>query len=147
MLETLKLRSYTQADKEYSALVSIPPPLNILLVIFAPFLLTTRNPSKLNEIILCFAYIPTMLAVTLLFFIYQICLLPVTYVKLFFHKLVMIYVYSKSYRVSRADKFITFTFFVFFGPFSLAINAVVDVLYFLCHLWLRDMPKTKHKTS
>ena len=88
-----------------------------------------------------------MTGVTLLFLIYNLLLLPVSYVKLFFHKLVMIYVYSKSYRVSRADKFITFVFFVFFGPFTLFMNMVTDIYFFLRHLWLTDMLKTQHKTS
>ena len=88
-----------------------------------------------------------MFGVTLLFIIYSILLVPFTYTKLFFHKLVMIYVYSKSYRVSRADKFITFVFYVFIGPFTLYLNAVVDIWYFLRHLWMRELFKTQHKTS
>lgn len=59
----------------------------------------------------------------------------------------MVYVYSKTYRVSRADKFITFIFFWVFGLITLTINTVFDVWYFLKHLWLTDLPKTQHKTS
>jgi hypothetical protein len=44
MLETLKIRPQTQADKEYSALISLPAPFNSLHIIFAPFLLTSSNP-------------------------------------------------------------------------------------------------------
>ncbi len=83
-----------------------------------------------------------MFGALLLFIVYNILLLPVSYVKLFFHKLVMIFVYSKSYRVSRADKFIVLIVFTFFGPFLLILNAIVDVRYFLRHLWMRDMNKT-----
>lgn len=128
-------------------MVSLPSPLNVLLVLFAPILLTSKNPQRINELLLSIAYIPVMIGVTLLFILYNIILLPATYTKLFFHKMVMIYVYSKSYRVSRADKFITFVFFVCCGPFILSMNMIVDIWYFLKHLWLKELPKTKHKTS
>jgi hypothetical protein len=147
MLETLKIRPQTQADKEYSALISIPAPLNSMLIIFAPFLLTSKNPQRLNEFILSVAYVPIMLFVTAIFIGYNILLIPICFIKLFWHKLIMIYVYSKSYRVSRADKFMTFCLFVFFGLNTLTINTVTDIYYFLKHLWLKDLLKTQHKTS
>jgi hypothetical protein len=39
MIETLKVRATTQADKEYSILISCPAPLNFFLLIAAPFML------------------------------------------------------------------------------------------------------------
>ena len=88
-----------------------------------------------------------MFAVTLVFVVYNILLIPVCYVKLWWHKLIMIYVYSKSYRVSRADKFIVFVMFWGLGLITLSINTVVDVWYFLQHLWITDINKTQHKTN
>jgi hypothetical protein len=41
MLQTLKTRPVTKADREYSALISIPAPLNATLIVLAPFLLTS----------------------------------------------------------------------------------------------------------
>ena len=84
---------------------------------------------------------------TVVFIIYNIALIPICFLKLWWHKLIMIYVYSKSYRVSRADKFITFCFFWMIGGVTLIINTVVDIWYFLKHLWLKDLNKTQHKTS
>jgi hypothetical protein len=74
-------------------------------------------------------------------------LLPFSYTKLYFHKLIMIYVYSKSYRVSRADKFVTWLVFVVIGIFLLTMNVVVDVWYFTRHMLMKDVQKVKHKTS
>ena len=88
-----------------------------------------------------------MLISTLVFFIYNILLLPICYVKLWWHKLIMIYVYSKSYRVSRADKFLTFIMFWPFGLPTLILNSIVDVYHFIKHLWMKDVLKTQHKTS
>jgi hypothetical protein len=44
MLETLKVRAITQADKNYSILISCPAPLNLLLFFVAPLLLSSQNP-------------------------------------------------------------------------------------------------------
>ena len=59
----------------------------------------------------------------------------------------MIMVYSKSFRVSRADKFMHFVIFCFFGPFFLVMNLITDVGHFLKHMLKRDLYKTQHKTS
>ena len=134
MLETLKARPVTQADKEYSALISLPTPLNIIHIVLAPCLLTSKNPEKLNKFILMVAYQSIIVSATLSFIVYNIALLPFTYVKLFFHKLIMIMVYSKAYRSSRADKFMNFVIFILIGPFVLIINMVVDTYYFIKHL-------------
>lgn len=80
------------------------------------------------------AYIPIVIISTILFIGYNIILIPFAYIKLFFHKLIMIMVYSKSYRVSRADKFMTFVIFIFIGFPVLILNAIVDIGIFVKHL-------------
>ena len=44
MIETLRVRPATQADKTYSVLISMPPPFNILLFFLAPFVISSKNP-------------------------------------------------------------------------------------------------------
>ena len=44
MVETLRSRSTTQADKNYSVLISVPVPFNLLLIFVAPSLLLSKNP-------------------------------------------------------------------------------------------------------
>ena len=143
MLETLRVRPVMQADKEYSALVSLPPPLNALLFFLAPFLMTTKNPETLNKIILWVAYLPLLMLSFGVFAAYSVALLPLTYVKMFFHKMVMIFVYSKSYRVGRADKFMLWIVFIVWGPFRLTSNCIFDCLAFLKHCTLQDLKKTQ----
>ena len=147
MLETLKIRSTTQADKDFSSLISLPTPINFLHIFVAPFLLTSSRPQRVNECMLTIGYIPVMVGVTLVFTVYNLLLVQVGYVKLWWHKLIMIYVYSKSYRVSRADKFITFCWFWIFGLLTLTLSAFTDLYYFVRHLWLRDLIKTQHKSN
>ena len=92
MLETLKVRPVMQADKEYSALISLPPPLNALLFFLGPFLMTSSNPELINKAILWVTYFPLLLLTFMIFAFWNIVLLPVTYIKMFFHKMIMIFV-------------------------------------------------------
>jgi hypothetical protein len=105
IIETLKLRSITQADKNYSILISMPVPLNFFLLFIGPAVVTSNNPQGLNEFWLKVTYAPILIINTICFIAGEICMWPFVYVKMFFHKLTMVWVYSKSYRVSRADKF------------------------------------------
>ena len=143
MLETLRVRPVMQADKEYSALISLPPPTNGLLLFLAPFLMTNNNPELLNKSILWIAYTPILISSFMAFAAYSVILLPITYVKMFFHKMVMIFVYSKSYRVSRADKFMRWIFFTMVGPFRLTANLCMDLIAFVQHCTLQDLKKTR----
>ena len=68
-----------------------------------------------------------------MFLLYTVALVPVTYVKLVFHKLVMIFVYSKSYRVTKADKFMQWILFVIIGLPRLSLNVFTDYAAFLRH--------------
>lgn len=101
----------------------------------------------MNEFLLYFAYVFILGIGTLLFVVYNLVLWPFAYLKLFFHKLIMIMVYSKSFRVSRADKFMNFVIFIISGPFLLFINIWVDTRFFLEHMLLKELYKTQHKTN
>ncbi len=87
-----------------------------------------------------------MIVTTLFFFVYTIAIIPFAYVKMYFHKLVMIFVYSKSYRTTRADKFIQSAVFLVIGPVVLTLNSIVDLYWFIKHLLSMDIEKTKHKS-
>ena len=126
--------------------MSLPPPLNFFLLFAAPYVISTTNQEKLNQRMLWIAYLPVLVCVTLLFALGEVVMWPFVYVKLIFHKLTMTWVYSKSFRVSRADKFSNFLFFFFAGPLIIASNSVVDVYFFVRHLTLLDLKKIKHKT-
>lgn len=109
--------------------------------------MTSKNPEKLNVIILHIAYIPILFVMLLIFIGYNIVLWPLAYLKLFFHKLIMIMTYSKSFRVSRADKFAYFVLWVIFGFPILIANSAIDVYFFVKHMLMRDLYKPAHKTS
>jgi len=131
MLDTLEVRSVTTADKDYSALISLPTPLNILHILVSPILMTSSSPETVNKAILWIAYLPVFIVTTVIFFTYSVAILPIAFVKIFFHKMIMIFVYSKAYRVTRADKFMLWVFFAIVGPFKLIANVFTDLVAFL----------------
>jgi len=131
MLETLKIRSYTQVEKKHSAMVSMPVPLNVLLMLFASCLMKSKRPETFNKVLLYISYIPTLLISTVLFFIYNLFLVPFAFIKLFFHKLTMIFVFSKHIQHSRAMKFAYAVLFTGMGLPFLFLNVFVDTFYFV----------------
>jgi hypothetical protein len=114
-------------------MISLPAPLNALLILLAPFLLTSRSPELWNSIILWIAYIPVLIVTFLLYFVYTTTLLPLAFVKIFFHKMIMIFMYSKSYRVHKSDKFMQWVIFAVIGPFRMTANFLMDLVAFLQH--------------
>jgi hypothetical protein len=136
MLETLKIRSYTQVEKKYSALVSLPVPLNFLLLIVSPFLMLSKRPERFNIVLLLIAYIPVVFSSTVLFFCYNMALVPLVFIKMFFHKLTMIFVYSKHIRISRAMKFFFAVLYTAYGLPSAFVNVFKDTYYYVMHCFV-----------
>lgn len=112
-------------------MISLPAPLNVLLIILAPFLLTSKNPEFWNKVILWLAYLPVLLVTFVIYLVYTAALLPFSFVKIFFHKMIMIFMYSKSYRVHKSDKFMAWVLFAVIGPFRMTANFFVDLLAFV----------------
>jgi len=104
--------------------------------------MTSSNPEFVNKAILWIAYLPVFLVTTVIFIVYSFAITPVCFVKIFFHKMIMIFVYSKAYRVSRADKFMTWVLFAVVGPFRLIANIFTDLVAFLQHMLSTDLKKT-----
>lgn len=123
--------------------MSLPAPLNVLHIFLAPFLLTSKNPESVNKSILWIAYLPVLIVSTVIFFVYNMCITPLVFLKIFLHKMVMIFVYSKSYRVEKADKFMIWVLFALVGIFRLYTNVFIDMVAFLKHAVTSDIHKTK----
>ena len=88
---------------------------------------------------------PVLLGTTAVFVAGEVIMWPFSYIKMIFHKLTMVWVYSKSYRVSRADKFIKFVYFMFAGiPITMG-NTLVDTYFMVRHMIRFDLQKIKHK--
>lgn len=91
-------------------------------------------------------YVPILATTTCVFLAFESLLWTFVYVKMVFHKLTMTWVYSRTFRSSRADKFMNFVMFVFFGPAIVIGNTFVDLQFFLRHMVRFDLQKIKAKT-
>jgi hypothetical protein len=97
----------------------------------------------MNDAILWIAYLPVLLVTFSIYFVYTTALLPLCMVKMFFHKMVMIFMYSKSYRVHKSEKFMQWVIFLVIGPLRLTNNFLVDLVAFVSHCIQVDLKKTK----
>jgi hypothetical protein len=84
-LNTLHVREVSEADDKYSAIVSAPFPLNLLHFLTGSLLLNLKSPSA-NVAVLHIFYFPIAVLAFLVFFVYQLLILPLCYVKLVGHK-------------------------------------------------------------
>lgn len=146
MVETLKVRSTTQADKRYSVLISVPVPFNFFLIFAAPILINHKHQERCNTKLLMIFYMPILAITSSVFLAVESFMWIFVYLKMVFHKLTMTWVYSRTYRSSRADKFMNFVVFLLFGPAIVIGNTIVDLQYFIRHMVRFDLQKIKAKT-
>ena len=102
-----------------------------------PFFLTIRREQrhKMNQVFLHIEFAPVAFVLCVFYFVYTLAILPLTYVKLWFHKLTMIFTYSRVYRRDRDYKFIRAMEFLVVGPLLLTVNFFIDLQYFVRHLY------------
>lgn len=86
---------------------------------------------------------PVLLVTFSIYFVYTAALLPLAFVKVFFHKMVMVFMYSKSYRVHKSDKFMQWVLFAVIGGPRMVANFLIDLVAFLQHCLKQDIKKTK----
>lgn len=84
-----------------------------------------------------------LLVIFCIYTAYTLCLYGYAFVKVFFHKMIMIFMYSKSYRVHKSDKFMTWVAFAVVGPFRLLSNVLTDLVAFVQHCMMTNLKKTK----
>ena len=99
----------------------------------------------MNQKLLQLVYLPILLIATAIFVAGEVVMWPFVYIKMFFHKLTMVWVYSKSYRMSRADKFAKFITYFVIGPFVIIFTTICDTFFFVQHCLKVDLQKIKHK--
>jgi len=85
LLATLSVRSVSEADDKYSAVVSAPFPLNILNFVFGTVVIQMKSPTA-NIALLNIYYLPISIVCLAMFLAYQIVILPFCYFKIIGHK-------------------------------------------------------------
>lgn len=85
-------------DKYYSLLTSLAPPLNVLVLVFLPFLLYKRN-SKLNKIGTMIGFLFYSVIFVTLYTVFNVALvIPLCYTRLFFTLIINIIIKRKFYK-------------------------------------------------
>lgn len=85
LLETLSVREASEADDKYSASISCPYPISILNLLFGTYILSVKNEFH-NVLVLHLYFLPVFIINLCLFIVYQIVVLPFSYLKIVGHK-------------------------------------------------------------
>ena len=145
LLQTLSVREVSEADDKYSAVISAPFPISVLNLLIGSIVLAAKSP-KLNELVLHLYFLPVLVGSFICFIIYQVAIIPMVYVKMIFHKWALLVKAPKGMGSAsffdRAGKAIIF---MLFGPLVLVLNALVDIVWFLIHIYKKDLDKTVTK--
>lgn len=146
-LNTLLVREISEADEKYSALVSAPFPLNVLHFFTGSLLLNLRSPSA-NVAVLHLFYLPIAVLIFLIFFVYQLLILPFCYIKLVGHKFALMIRSPQGHGArTTLDRAGHAILFLVLGPLLLTLNCVVDLYWFFRHLYKMDLEKSQRGSA
>jgi len=85
----MSVRETTEADDKYSAVISAPFPLSVLNFLFGGVIFGMKSETA-NIVLLMVYFFPVAVICFLLFFIYQILIIPFCYIKMIGHKFALI---------------------------------------------------------
>jgi hypothetical protein len=135
-------------DEKYGILILIPPPFNVLTILFMPFCLYFRNNSEklkvFNVIAQTIVYSPLALCFSVFFMVSNLLFLPFAYLKALLYKIncKKCCIKKKAKHVNQIlqkeehdDRtmcilIIDFIFFLLFGPVLLVLSSIRDLYYF-----------------
>jgi hypothetical protein len=128
-------------------MVSAPFPLNILHFLTASLLINMKS-VRANVFVLHIYYFPIAVVTFVVFFFYQILILPLCYVKLVGHKFALMVKSPKGHKASTTlDRAGRAILFIPFGPFLLALTCIMDCIWFFMHLYKMDLERAAYKST
>ena len=143
----MSVREVSEADGKYSAVISAPFPLSILNLFFGSIVLAAKNPD-FNLFVLHIYYAPVMLVLTVVFFAYQLIIMPLAYVKVAGHKWALVIRAPRGKGSSSSlDRAAQAFLFLICGPLLMLGNIFVDMFWFVMHLYKMDLDKSITKKT
>ena len=135
--EIVKARNIFEFNHYFSSLISLPIPLNGILLPFYPFIVYLKS-KKLNKFLLHISYLPVMLLGTLLFIIMSLLLYPISYLALLYQNFIDIWEKggNGSNRCIEITQFFTM---IFTAPFLLFGLILKDLYNFIRSLYTKDI--------
>jgi hypothetical protein len=122
--------------KFYGALIAACPPFNLLVLPFLPFFACSRRKikvRKLNNILVNIIYFPFALIYACVFSLVNILMLPIAYIITTYRKFRLIFI--KQDKIAKSMLVLNFFLFLAFGLLILTISQIVDIYYFIRHLY------------
>ena len=135
---TISLRPVYKYDKRYSYYVSAQFPFTVVLVSVLPFVMFYNQPEIVNQFMLHIEYLPFMLSCFFVFFTLNLILLPFTFMKVLFHKLILICKANKSTTIHKIGSFLLY---LCFGLLFLIYQLFADCIAFIRHLYSNNLEK------
>ena len=132
--KVLYLRQKYDYDEKYSWMISAIPPLNLLAFILSPLIILNKSKT-LNHIILLFEYIPVMLTAIIVFSIFSVFMIPISYGLLLFSKCSNLFnkpIIGLKDILLRITDLVIFTFL---GSFIISLWVCLDILNFTLKLF------------
>ena len=131
--EIVKVRNIFEFNKYYSGLISLPIPLNAILLPIYPFIILMKS-KRLNHIVLHFSYLPVMMIGTLIFITLSIILWPISYLALLYQNFIDIWE-KGSNGSNRCIEITQFLTMIFKAPFVLFGGIIIDTSKFIMSLY------------
>lgn len=126
-------------ENQYSCLISIPLPLNVLTVFLVPVMVLVKDSvmrKRINKIILMITYTPVALLSILAFTVLNIVLLPLAYAKAMLHKLLIVFRLKKKQHIAEL------IYFAFIGLPVMISGQAVELKNFVVHLYNWDQKES-----
>lgn len=133
MIEVIPAYKY---KKFYGALIAACPPFNLLVLPFLPFFAFTNKKSKvrrLNNMLIKVIFFPFALIYSVMFSLVNILLLPIAYIVTTYRKAKLIFV--EELAKQRNEIILRFFVFLLTGWLMLGVSQIVDIYYFIVHLY------------
>lgn len=121
----------------FSSLVSGMIPMNLLTILFSPFIIICWS-SKFNSILMLILYIPIGLAGLVVFILFSAILYPFAVVGAIWHKFSSLFSIKIGFK-KWIKRFAWFLVFLLLGWFLILISSILDVFIFSIDLFKRKL--------
>ena len=135
--ELIFTKQFLQGDERFTAIVTTPSPLNIIILPFIPFVIILKS-KKFNEFVLHIAYAPVLIIGLILFVLVAILLTPISYIIILYRAIQDIFKRNMKPRRRIIAVIDTFIFLVF-GMLILLIQLLVDIKEYLKSNFTSDL--------
>ena len=132
-------------NKYYSCLVALPPPLNLAISPFTPFIVYIKS-EKLNKILMHVCYAPVLITSVIIFTVLITLMLPFSYLILLLTQIRNLIKNGIKNFKSFVVEFLILVFVLFWGIIYLIILSCIDVYFFTVGLYSKNR-KLKYDAS